>query len=67
MFNGIKNSFKNTKKITKETGKTMFDMIKGVPSLPWKKLPLLGWFYIIFSLFVFLFIIFVLAPRFNIL
>ena len=60
MFDGIRNSLKNTSNTTKRTTKTIFDMIKGLPNLPWKRLPLIGWAYIIFTLIVFLFIYFVL-------
>jgi hypothetical protein len=62
MFDGIKNSFKNTKQSTIEAKDTVVDMVKGVPNLPWKKLPALGWMYIIFAAVVFLLIIFVLVP-----
>lgn len=62
MFNGIKNSLKNTKNTTEKATNTIWGMIKGLPNLPWKKLPPLGWAYIIFTLIVFLLIIFVLLP-----
>ena len=65
MFNGIKNSFKNTKDTTTKTTTTIWNMAKELPSLPWKKLPLMGWMYIILGTIFLLIIVFVLRGMLN--
>jgi len=62
MFDGIKNNFKETKKTTKKASTTIFGIIKEIPKLPWKKLPLIGWLYLLIGIVSFIIIIFVLMP-----
>lgn len=65
MFKGIKNSLNGAKNTTKNVTGTIFDMAKEMINMPWKKLPIMGWAYIIFGLIMFLAIIFVLVPLIN--
>ena len=43
------NDVKDVKTSTGETAKSAFSMLKETTKLPWSKLPLQGWLYIIFS------------------
>lgn len=65
MFNGIKNSLRNTKTTTTKTTMTIWQMIREIPTLPWKKLPIMGWLYIALGTIFFIIIIFVLMPLLN--
>lgn len=65
MFNGIKNSFNSSKKTTKDASSTILNIIKEIPKLPWKKLPLIGWAYIVIAIAIFSVIIFIIMPRLN--
>lgn len=62
MFDGLKNTFKEAKQTGTQSKDTIFGMIKDIPNLPWEKLPILGWAYIILGTILFLLIIFVLIP-----
>lgn len=62
MFKGIKNNINDVKKTSTNVFSTISKMITEIPKLPWKKLPLSGWLYLILGTVAFLAIIFIILP-----
>lgn len=58
----LKKNFLEIKEVGKEYGTNAVKMAKEFKNLPWKKLPVIGWVYLIIITLIFIVLICVFAP-----
>lgn len=62
-FSAAGSEIKKTTGVAKDTFSVAFDMIKSIPKLPWKKLPIQGYLYLGIVLLVIILLIIFVVPN----